>query len=108
MNSSTPSKENLLLEQPKQHQHGKTSSQGKHKPPRANKCIVLKGGAISTIMRVISPKPTITCQAIINQVGGHLTILPMEIQVCQVNKEVQVPIIKSNSGNHPMKSYSVH
>ena len=107
MNSYTPSKKNALLEPPKYHQHGKLSLQGKHKPPRVNKPIILKGGIISTTMWVTSLSPKTICQATIIQVGGHMTIPPMAIQLCKV-KEVKAPIIKSNSDNHLMKSYSLH
>ena len=54
-----------------------------------------------------SPNPTTTWQATISQVGGHMKISPMAIQLCKA-KEVKAPIIISNSGNHLIKSYSLH
>ena len=104
MSSSTPSRINLPLTQPKENQHGKISLKGNHKPLRANKLIILKGQIISTTMQVTCLNPTTLGLATIIQVRGHTKISPIEIQVCKV-KKVQVPIIKYKSDNHLIKTY---
>ena len=48
-----------------------------------------------------SLNPIAKCQATIMQVRGHMAISPMDIQVFS-HMKVRVPIIKSNSNNHPM------
>ena len=66
-----------------------------------------EGGIISTTIQVTSLNPKTLCHVTTIRVRGHMTIAPMDIQLCKV-KEVKVPIIKSNYGNHMIKSYSLH
>ena len=69
MSSSIASKINLPLTHPNENQHGRISSQGKHKPLRANKLIILKGRVNSTTMHVTSLNPRTICKATIIRVG---------------------------------------